>query len=134
MASKNDERIKVSCDCGAKLMAPRKAVGKKVRCPTCSRILLVPDPGSSVDRMLHALGNEEINTQALEEQPPPPEPEQTNKGKLCPRCNIEMGRQAVLCIRCGFHIERGVAVTADTTEDDGGIMHALKFWKWFSRS
>ncbi len=58
MATKNKtKRIKVTCNCGASLMAPKKAVGKKVKCPRCNKLFTVPDPGSTVDRMIYALGD-----------------------------------------------------------------------------
>lgn len=109
---KANDRLKVECSCGAKLMAPKKAVGRRVKCPRCKRILTVPDPGSTADRMIYRLADEEYNKPAMEEQPPPPEPTRTERGtKLCPNCNGEMAGDAVFCIKCGFHLERGVAVT-----------------------
>ena len=68
------ERIDVTCSCGAKLKAPRKAGGKRVKCPRCHKVLSVSGPDSSLDRALCALGDEEYNTPKLEQQPPPPEP------------------------------------------------------------
>ena len=78
------ERIDVNCSCGASLKAPKKAVGKRVKCPRCNQILTVHDPGSPLDRALCALGDEEYNKPALEEQPPAPEPVKTEEGKVRP--------------------------------------------------
>ncbi len=79
-----------------------------------------------MDRMLCALGDGESNTPALEEQPPPPEPIETKTGKLCPMCNGEMKRDAVLCIKCGYHLERGqTASSSSSGESDGGFFSKL---------
>ena len=116
MASRdeNSQRIKVTCSCQAQLLAPRKSVGKRVKCPKCSKILMVPDPGSTLDRMIYSLADEEYNNPPLEQQPPPPQPVATEKGKLCPKCNGEMTADAVFCVKCGFHLESGAAVSGPT--------------------
>lgn len=109
---KKSSRVKVTCGCGASLMAPKKAIGKKVKCPRCSKVITVTKPGSTVDRMIYALSDDQYNKPPLEEQPPPPEPQQTEKGQLCPRCNAEMSREAVFCVRCGHHLDRSAALEA----------------------
>ena len=38
-------------------------------CPRCNKVITVPDPGSTIDRMIYALGDDEYNKPALEEQP-----------------------------------------------------------------
>ena len=119
-AKKSSERIKITCNCGASLMAPKKAVGRKVKCPRCDKVFTVPDPGSTVDRMIYALSDDQYNKPALEEQPEPPAPKETEKGKLCPNCNSEMKKDAALCIRCGFHLDRGAAIAAASVGTHGG--------------
>lgn len=119
--SDKTDRIKVTCNCGASLMAPRKAVGKRLKCPRCAKVITVPDPGSTVDRLIYALRDEEYNKPALEQQPLPPEPQTTAKGKLCPRCNAEMGREAIFCIKCGFHLTHGSSLAAANAAQAGGL-------------
>ncbi|MCG3138218.1 MAG: hypothetical protein HJJLKODD_02079 [Phycisphaerae bacterium] len=112
------DKVKVKCGCGAVLMAPKKAIGKKVKCPKCKKVLTVPDPGSTVDRMIYSLGDEEYNRPPLEEQPPPPPPVVTPHGtKLCPRCNAELAAVAVFCVKCGYHLETGLAVGGATKRE-----------------
>ena len=101
-------------------MAPKKAVGRKVKCPRCDKVFTVPDPGSTVDRMIYALSDDQYNKPALEEQPEPPAPKETEHGKLCPNCNSEMKKDAALCIRCGFHLDRGAAIAAAGVDAHGG--------------
>ena len=124
-AKKSSERIKITCNCGASLMAPKKAVGRKVKCPRCDKVFTVPDPGSTVDRMIYALSDDQYNKPRLEEQPEPPAPKETEKGKLCPNCNSEMTRDAALCIRCGFHLDRGAAIAAASVNAHGGFFSRL---------
>ncbi len=122
---KSSDRIKITCNCGASLMAPKKAVGKKVKCPRCEKVITVPDPGSTVDRMIYALSDDQYNKPALEEQPEPPAPKETETGKLCPNCNSEMTKDAALCIRCGFHLDRGAAIAAASVGGGGGFFSRL---------
>ncbi len=119
-AKKSSDRIKITCNCGASLMAPKKAVGRKVKCPRCYKVFTVPDPGSTVDRMIYALSDDQYNKPPLEEQPEPPAPKETEHGKLCPNCNSEMTKDAALCIRCGFHLDRGAAIAAASVGARGG--------------
>lgn len=122
MATKEKkDRIKVTCSCGASLMAPKKAIGKRVKCPRCSKVFTVPDPGSTVDRMIYALSDDEYNKPALEEQPPPPEAQETETGKLCPQCTSEMKKEAVFCIKCGYHLEHGAAQAGVASAHATGI-------------
>ncbi len=122
MASqKKSDRVKVTCNCGASLMAPKKAVGKKVKCPRCNKVFTVPDPGSTVDRMIYALSDDEYNKPPLEEQPPPPQPKETEKGKLCPNCNAEMAKEAAFCVKCGYHLDREAAIAAAGSTGGRGI-------------
>lgn len=115
------DQVQVTCNCGASLMAPRKAVGKRLKCPKCGKVITVPDPGSTVDRMIYALRDEEYNRPPLEQQPVPPEPQLTAKGKLCPRCNVEMAISAVFCIKCGFHLTQGSSLAAVSAASPGGV-------------
>ncbi|MHC4797020.1 MAG: hypothetical protein ACYTF1_10285, partial [Planctomycetota bacterium] len=41
--------IGFNCDCGQKLKVPAGAVGKKVKCPKCSLVLVVRDPSAVVE-------------------------------------------------------------------------------------
>jgi twitching motility two-component system response regulator PilH len=41
--------IKVLCECGKTLCAPESAAGRKGRCPTCNRVILVPTPKEEQD-------------------------------------------------------------------------------------
>ena len=118
-ATNKTERIEVTCNCGATLTAPKKAIGKKVKCPRCNKAFTVPNPGSSVDRMIYALSDDQYNKPALEEQPEPLPPQETEKGKLCPNCNAEMSRAAVFCVKCGFHIEHGATTGASSRTPSG---------------
>ncbi len=38
------ERIVVQCRCGKRVSASPKQAGKRVMCPTCGQMVLVPEP------------------------------------------------------------------------------------------
>ena len=123
---KTDERIKVKCHCGAQLMAPRKAKGKRVKCPRCRKALTVPEPGSTVDQLLYALGDEEYNKPALEVQPESPQPEITERGtKLCPNCKGELKQEAVFCTYCGSHLDLESAIEAVNSRNQSRLKKFL---------
>jgi len=42
-------RVKFACTCGQHLVAPEGMIGRKVRCPSCVRPVIVPANGAVVD-------------------------------------------------------------------------------------
>jgi hypothetical protein len=41
--AESTEKISVQCECGARLKAPRSVIGRRAKCPTCKRVLIVSE-------------------------------------------------------------------------------------------
>lgn len=54
------------CDCGKFLSVRSKNIGKKIRCPVCSEINVVPDPSVKRSKRLKRLGTMEMDADGME--------------------------------------------------------------------
>ncbi len=89
--------IQVKCQCGKRLQMKDTLAGKSVRCPGCEELLRIPrpaksassdeDPGSVADLL------DEIGFVA-------------SVKNSCPECKQQLPAAAVLCIQCGYHLEK----------------------------
>ena len=82
---------------------------RRARCSGCQAVFRVPEPAS----MLHSPLGEEALLAALFEEEFGPAADDT---KPCPSCSAPLAETAVLCIECGFHIERGHRIFIDRQE------------------
>jgi hypothetical protein len=93
----------VACDCGKQYAAPDALAGKKVKCPHCGK----PLPISAAKNL--ALGNASpVDLHELLEEVGLTD---TGTGHRCPGCRAALPEEAVLCIACGYDVERGRRVT-----------------------
>lgn len=83
--------IIVNCPCGKRLSAPDSAAGKRVRCPGCQKVLVVPAPDPPPDERMSAL------LDGVEAQ----------QATRCPSCNEPLAPEAVLCVHCGYDLRTG---------------------------
>ena len=79
--------LKVICQCGAKFRAKRKNVGKRTRCPKCKSPLVIP------------------NTHAVQQTA-------EKSVETCPNCSATWEPEAMLCLECGYHKEKGEQIRA----------------------
>lgn len=94
--------IPIRCQCGKNLKVPDNLAGKAVKCPACSKPVKVPAASSEPDgEGLDDLFNEEGFSNAVE--------------AICPKCRAEMKKSAVLCTKCGYHIESGTVLASHKT-------------------
>src|SRR4051794_29393003 len=56
--------IDVACSCGKKLSAPEKYAGKRVRCPGCQAVVVIPEPVVEPE----ILEEEAISPEVLEDE------------------------------------------------------------------
>ena len=104
--------IQVQCPCGQVLAAPESLAGKQAKCPKCQQPLAIPPPQAVAAAQTpqptapqpnpnDALGigsfGDLLDEAGLEQQ----------GGTPCPKCNAGMPPGAILCVKCGFHIEMG---------------------------
>ena len=82
--------LSVKCSCGKGLKVKEEAAGKKVKCPACGHLTLVPLPN----------GDEQERALTLQ---------QSEHGE-CPSCQAELAANAILCIECGFNLKTGKKV------------------------
>ncbi|MHC4478779.1 MAG: RING finger protein [Planctomycetota bacterium] len=100
--------IGFNCDCGQKLKVPAGAVGKKVKCPKCSLVLVVRDPSAVVeeaepDSLLYELADQEEEAELEAPAAKPTADWQTP----CPQCKAMKVHSADVCPYCGFDIKKG---------------------------
>jgi hypothetical protein len=79
------EPVVIACSCGKRLKAKPELAGKKVKCPGCGGVLVVPKPKVPV---------------AAEVEPSPAVTSVAEKE--CPTCLATVPGAAVLCVCCGF--------------------------------
>jgi DNA-directed RNA polymerase subunit RPC12/RpoP len=75
--------IKVACACGKKLSVKDEHAGKRVKCPACGSVLVIP------------------KRKRLPKERAP------KSGDVCPNCSAPMEPESMLCVSCYFHKERG---------------------------
>jgi hypothetical protein len=85
----SQEPVVVVCSCGKRLKVKPELAGKKVKCPGCSGVLVVPAPKPAVAEATAATPS---SARAVE--------------KECPTCLASVPGNAVLCVCCGFDFRK----------------------------
>ncbi|MBS0263124.1 MAG: HEAT repeat domain-containing protein [Planctomycetes bacterium] len=86
-ASAPSDTLIVACSCGKRLKAKVELAGKKVKCPACGGVLVVPVPAAAP---------------ASAQAPASPGPASEASEKECPTCWATVPVKAVLCVCCGY--------------------------------
>ena len=109
--------IQVQCPCGQVLAAPAALAGSQAKCPKCQQLVAIPAPQAAAA----AQATQPTAPQPAVPQPTPNDPLGVGSfgdlldeaglehmgGTPCPKCNAGMAPGAVLCVKCGFHMETG---------------------------
>jgi hypothetical protein len=110
--------IKFACRCGQAFAVKDQLAGKAVKCPQCGQALRIPRPRTAApaapSRKPGGISDllDEAGMRA--------------NVKRCPGCGGELPEQAVLCVMCGFDLQRGhriktiVATTVEIDQEDLG--------------
>ena len=100
--------IQISCQCGKALKVPDAAAGKAVKCPECGKSVRVPggagpvaQPSATASSRMNDLFSEEGFSDHV--------------AAVCPACRQEMPAGAVLCVKCGYHVESGTKFESHKT-------------------
>lgn len=128
--------IQITCQCGGKFAANRRARGKRVKCPGCGKVLRVPGgesttqaPATGVFLLKCVCGAKlKIKKSALtsalkcpacgepiriklpdQKITPPtrPAPKPVEKGEPCPVCQQAVEPGAGVCVSCGTNVKIG---------------------------
>jgi len=142
--------IPVKCSCGKSFSLKDELAGKAVKCPACQNVIKIPVPGKVVASASPTGGNPAAGQAAT--KPPAakgapaakaasalPKAEledlfaqegfQVKTGKTCPNCFESAPKEAVLCVKCGFHFETGSKIEGHQTELDGEMSGAAALKK-----
>ena len=108
--------ISITCQCGKSLSVRDDLAGKAVKCPSCGQVIRVSGgPAAAAPRP---------------PQPPAPAPMPPAGGlddlfdeegfsdqvaAVCPACRVELPAGAVLCTKCGYHMQSGHRFEAHKT-------------------
>jgi len=78
------ERNRFFCpECDRGLSVPTEIAGKKIKCPQCATMIVVPAEGE---------------TDLVEQSKP---------NRVCPSCSASLAADAVLCVKCGLDLRTG---------------------------
>lgn len=101
--------IPVACQCGKQVNAPDNLAGKRVKCPACGNPLVIP---AAPVAPASPLGQDPGLGGMLAE-------EGMSETPRCPQCEENLKPGAVLCVACGFHLEKGKKVKGVGTKSGG---------------
>ncbi len=100
-------KIKVACECGKSVAVKAELAGKRIKCPGCSQPLAVPGgtttPAKKASKPAPVSGASPGVGDLLDEA----DLSATNTGQRCPECRFDMGADDILCIQCGYRVDRG---------------------------
>src|SRR5688572_22394864 len=102
--------IKVACRCRAQLKVKDELAGRRVKCPKCGEVLIVPRPEPVPTAKAIAISAATPPAQ-VESHVVAPEPTPPAKKQACPSCQAALPPDAVLCVQCGFHLLQGKRLT-----------------------
>lgn len=136
--------IPVKCSCGKSFSLKDELAGKAVKCPACQNVIKIPVPAKVVATASPAAGRPAAGQAApkppaAKAAPAPPKSElddlfaqegfQVKTGKTCPNCFESAPKEAVLCVKCGFHFETGAKIEGHQTELDNEMSGAAALKK-----
>lgn len=108
--------IPVTCSCGQSFAAGDQLAGKTVECPRCKKPLTIPaaaGPTSMTGQGGVVAGVPSIFDQAGIKAADPNQPK-------CPNCSSPLAPNAVLCVKCGFHLQKGKLIGSQGYGGGGG--------------
>lgn len=101
--------IQTRCQCGKTLNVPDAMAGKAVKCPECGQSVRVPGGGAGQLAQAASATSSRMNDLFSEEG------FSAHVAAVCPACRAEMPAGAVLCTKCGYHIETGTQFQSHKT-------------------
>jgi len=93
--------------CGKHYEVGEALAGRRAKCSRCQTVFLIPEPAAALAGSM----DHEYRLAALfeEEFGPLPDSDHTDT-KPCPSCATSLLPETVLCVECGYHLEKGKKV------------------------
>jgi ssDNA-binding Zn-finger/Zn-ribbon topoisomerase 1 len=134
--------IKVTCACGQSFAAKDELAGRTVKCPKCSRPLVIPKTGAAGGAPAAPTATRPQQSAAAAGPAPaaPPAPAYPSGGLFdevglpsaptgtipCPGCRTPMPMGAIVCVQCGYNMKLGrrmetLRIGADGTGESGSV-------------
>ena len=102
--------IAFECEqCGKHYEVGDELAARRARCSGCQTVFRVPTPTSL---LTSSAGEESLLAALFEEEFGPAE----DDAKPCPSCTAPLSTTAVLCIECGYHVEKRQKIVIDRQE------------------
>lgn len=99
--------IRATCECGKTVAVKAELAGKRIKCPDCSKPIAIP--GSAPATAANPSKPTPVsNTGSMGELLDEVDLSATTTGQRCPECRADMGPDDILCIECGYRVDRGV--------------------------
>jgi len=113
--------IAFACEhCGKQYEVDAELTGRRARCSRCQTVFRVPEPAA----VLASATDDEYRLAALfdEEFGPTPDTEH-GATRPCPACATPLSTEAILCIQCGYHLEKEKKIGPDkeATASDSAV-------------
>ncbi len=122
--------LQVKCKCGKKLNAKLELAGKRVKCPACGHSLKIPTADGAAPQARTTLSPKPVakttGKAAVSQAPnnkaavPKTDPVADLLDEIgfvaarsrnsCPKCKATLAEEAILCVHCGYHLEKGKAL------------------------
>lgn len=131
--------ISVTCSCGKTLQVRDELAGKAVKCPGCQSVIKVGPAGAPAPAMpARPAANSGAARRAAPAPAGPHDPAldrlfeeegfKMRTGQFCPACAEPLQPGAVLCTKCGFHLQAGTRLQGHQTslEDHDGAEATLR--------
>ena len=104
-------RVVVACgNCGGRYPADEKVAGKRVKCPGCGTVLLVPTPPKN-----GVVGSEDVygvkTSEGERQTSAPPAAARQPAGPVCAACGNPRAEDAVICVHCGLDFRTGTKLS-----------------------
>jgi len=131
--------IQLKCSCGKAVSVRDELAGKAVKCPACQSVLRIPAAGTAQKPASGGAPKQAAQPQSRPVAKPMPQPVKTHEpmagdfggsmddlfneagfavrtGRACPSCYESIAADAVLCTKCGFHLQAGTKIVGHVAQ------------------
>ena len=99
--------IKVTCECGKSVAVKAELAGKRIKCPGCGNPLAIPGKATRAAANAPQQSPAPAGASGVGDLLDEVDLSATNTGQRCPECRFDMGADDILCIQCGYRVDRG---------------------------